>query len=147
MEVILLKDVEKIGKQGTVVKVKDGFARNFLVPNSLAVEATTHNLKKIQQDQEKKKVFLEKQKKELEVLAQKISKLSFTIKCEVHAEEELYGSVGAQEIVRVLKDEGIDVEKENILLNEPIKKLGIYDIPIKLHPEVSSKVKVWVVKK
>ncbi|MEW6170252.1 MAG: 50S ribosomal protein L9 [Candidatus Omnitrophota bacterium] len=147
MEVILLKDVEKIGKQGTVIKVKDGFARNFLLPNSLAVEATTHNLKKIQQDQEKKKVFLEKQKKELEVLAQKISKLSFTIKCEVHAEEELYGSVGAQEIVRVLKDEGIDVEKENILLNEPIKKLGIYDIPIKLHPEVSSRVKVWVVKK
>ena len=148
MEVILSQDVEKIGKAGSVVNVKDGYARNFLFPNKLALPVTQSNLKMLEQDKAKKNQHLEKIKKEAEELKGKLANFSLTLTALTKEEEEkLYGSITAQDIAGALKEEGFEIDKSYIVLNEPIKALGIYEIPIKLHPEVEAKVKVWVVKK
>jgi len=148
MEVILKKDVEKIGKAGAVVKVKDGFARNFLIPNNLAVPVTQSNLKTLEQEKVKKTQLSEKIKKEAEDLGKRLANLSLTMTALIKEEDEkLYGSISGYEIANALKDEGIEIDKSCIMLEEPIKALGIYEIPVKLHPEVEAKIKVWVVKK
>ncbi|HTZ11903.1 MAG TPA: 50S ribosomal protein L9 [Candidatus Margulisiibacteriota bacterium] len=147
MEVILNRDVDKLGKSGSVVKVKEGYARNFLIPNGLAIPLTPGNLKKLEQEKEKKTLELEKSRKAAEALRDKLSGLSLTITALSQEEEKIYGSVTAQDIVSSLKDEGIEIDKENIMLDEPIKSLGIYEVSVKLHPEVEGKIKVWIVKK
>jgi len=147
MEIILNQDVDRIGKAGAIVKVKDGFARNFLIPNSLAVPLTPANLKKIEQEKQRKSQELTKHKKDAEELKEKISALSLTMPVLTHDEEKLYASITAQDISAALKEEGLDIDTNCIVLDEPLKSLGIYEVPINLHPEVSLKVKVWVVKK
>ena len=147
MEIILTKDVDKIGKAGTVVKVKEGFARNFLIPNGMAVLLTPVNLKRLDQDKLKKDLELQKRKKECLDLAGKLSELSLTIQALTHEEDKLYANITSKDIADSLKEEGIEIDKNLILLDEPIKSLGIYEIPVKLHPEVPAKVKVWIVKK
>jgi len=147
MEVILTKDVDKIGKSGAVVKVKDGFARNFLMPHGLAIKVTPGNLKKIEQDKQKISLELEKKKGLALDLKARLDNFSLTISALVQAEEDLYGSITALDIYNALKDEGIEVDKSCIILDNPIKALGIYEILLKLYPEVESKLKVWVVKK
>jgi large subunit ribosomal protein L9 len=147
MEVILIKDVDKIGRAGTVVKVKDGFARNLLLPNKLAIEVTPGNLKRLEQDKQKNLEVLEKKKQEALVLKERLDNLSLTISATAQDEKSLYGSVTAQDVSNALKEEGIEIEKSLIILDEPIKSLGIYEIPVKLHPEVPAKIKTWIVKK
>jgi large subunit ribosomal protein L9 len=147
MEIILIQDVEKIGKAGSVAKVKDGFARNFLIPNNLAVPATAAALKKLEQEKLAKAAQLEKAKKEAEEVKARLAGISLTIAGLTHEEDKLYASIGAQDIAASLKDEGFQIEKHAIILDEPIKALGIYEVPVKLHPEVLAKVKVWIVKK
>lgn len=148
MEVILNKDVDKLGKSGQVIKVKDGFGRNFLIPNGLALPLTAANLKRLEQEKQRKVFQLEKIKKEAEALKEKLGSLSLTLAVLVKEEaEELYGSISAADIASALKEEGFDIDKNSIILDEPIKSLGIYEIPVKLHPEISAQVKVWVVKK
>lgn len=147
MEVILNQDVDKVGKSGQVLKVKDGFARNFLIPNKLAVLATAGNLKRLEQQKQVKAVQTEKLKEASIKLKEKLASLSLTISVLTQEDEKLYGSVSEQDLADALKEEGIVLEKSLIDLSEPIKALGIYEVPIKLHPEVSAKVKVWVVKK
>lgn len=149
MEVILNQDVDRIGKTGAVVKVKDGFARNFLFPNKLAVPLTASNLKKIEEEKQKKNAQSEKVKKEAIVLKEKIEKLSLTIQALTQEGEadKLYGSVAAQDIANALKEESLSLDKNSIILNDPIKSLGIYEVPVKLHPEVSANLKIWIVKK
>ncbi|MBI4972372.1 MAG: 50S ribosomal protein L9 [Candidatus Omnitrophica bacterium] len=147
MEVILSQDIERLGKSGTVVKVKDGFARNFLIPNGLALPVTSGNLKKLEQEKLKQASQLEKLKKEAEGLAEQLSGVSLTIPSLIHEEDKLYGSITSTDIAAALKEEGFDIDKDHIQLGEPIKSLGIYEVEIKLHPEVSTKVKIWVVKK
>ena len=147
MEVILTKDVDKIGKIGSVVKVKDGFARNFLLPKKLAIPVTEGNLKKLEQEKKKLIQGLEEKKQAALVLKERLDNLSLTISATAQDEKSLYGSVTAQDISDSLKEEGIEVEKNLIILEEPIKSLGIYEIIVKLHPEVSAKVKAWIVKK
>ena len=149
MEVILSKDVDQIGKAGAVVKVKDGFARNYLIPNFLAVPLTDSNLKRIEAEKQKKEAHLDKIKKECEALKARLAGLSITIPALTQEQEEdkLYGSVAAFDIAKALKEEGFEIEKSAILLPEPIKALGIYEIPIKLHPEVIAQIKIWIVKK
>jgi len=147
IEVILLQDVDKLGKIRQVVKVKDGFARNFLLPNKLAMPLTAQNLKKIEHQKELKLKAEQERKSKAEELAQKLSGKSFTITAQAHEGDKLYGSVTTHEISRILEEEGFAVEKNNILLSEPIKSTGIFDIEIKLHPEVKTKIKVWVVAK
>jgi len=147
MEVILNKDVPNIGKTGQVIKAKDGFARNFLIPNGLAVPVNTANLKKLEEDKQRKTLQQEKLKKEADQLSQKISGLSLTIPVLTQEEDKLYGSIGVVELVAALKEEGIELEKNKIVLAEPLKALGIYEVPVKLHPEVTATLKVWIVKK
>jgi len=147
MKVILTKDVDKIGKSGTLVKVKDGFARNFLLPRSLALEATCGNLKKLEQDKQKLSLGLEKKKSFAEDLKLRLDNFSLTISALVQEDESLYGSITAADISSALKDEKIEVDESCVILDKPIKVLGIYEIPLKLHPEVNTKLKIWVVKK
>ena len=147
MEVILTKDVDKIGKAGSVVKVKDGFARNLLFPKKLAIPVTKGNLKKIEEEKQKTIQGQEVKKQEALLIKERLDKLSLTISASAQDEKSLYGSVTAQDISAALKEESIELDKNIIMLDEPIKSLGIYEIPVKLHPEIQAKLKVWIVKK
>ncbi|TRZ94972.1 50S ribosomal protein L9 [bacterium] len=147
MEVILQQDVNKLGKAGQVVRVKDGFAHNFLIPRGLAVVSSLSNLKKLEKEKQQRNLGLERAKKHAEELRDRISKLSLTMPVLTQEEEKLYGSITSGDIQRLLKEEGFDIEKSSIMLEEPIKSLGIFEIPLKLHPEVSVNIKIWVVKK
>jgi large subunit ribosomal protein L9 len=147
MEVILKQDIEKLGRVGSIVNVKPGYARNFLIPNNLALPLNTANLKKLEQEKQRKIEELDKAKKAAEGLKEKLSGFSLTIPTLSQEDDKIYGSVTTQDIEKALKDEGFDIDKDYIILTEPIKSLGIYEIPIKLHPEVSTQIKVWIVKK
>jgi large subunit ribosomal protein L9 len=147
MEVILNQDVDRLGKAGQVIKVKDGFARNFLIPNGLAVPMTSSNLKRLEEERQKKTRQEDKVKKEAESIKEKIAGLSLTMPVLVQEEEKLYGSITAQDIITALKEEGFTIDKSAVLLEEPIKGLGIYEVGIKLHPEITTHIKVWIVKK
>ena len=147
VEVILRKDARNLGRAGQVVKVKDGYARNYLIPKGIAYLATKENIKKWEQEKQRLLKQLEKEKAKAQELADKISQVSINIVAEANEEETLYGSITEAHIANALKEEGIEVEKDAIVLPVPIKKLGIYNIEIDLHPEVKAEVKVWVVKK
>lgn len=147
MKVILIEDVKSIGSMGDIVDVKDGFARNFLFPKRLGRLANDSNLKIIEVIKKKKILAAAKEKKEAEDLKSKISTLSLTITVEAGDDDKLFGSVTSQDVAEAFKQEELLIDKKNIILEEHIKKLGVYQIPVKLHPEVSAEVKVWVVKK
>lgn len=147
LKVVLKSDVAGIGRTGDLKTVKDGFARNYLFPQGLAVTATEQAIRQIEQDQKKRQNKMDQEKKKAEELSSRLNNLSLTLTVEVNEEEKLYGSLTIQDIQKALGAEGIEVDKKAILLAAPIKDLGIYDIDIKLHPEVESKIKVWVVKK
>lgn len=146
MKLILIKDLEPSGKIGDIVNVKKGYARNYLLPQKLAIEATEANKKIV----EKEKLKVEKKKaegrKEAEELLQKLEKLSLTVSVQVGENDKLYGSVTAQDISDLLKKEGFDIDKRKIEISTPVKALGIYSIKIKLNSEVTATTKVWVVK-
>ena len=147
MNVILSKDVENLGKIGDVLKVKDGFARNYLFPEKLAYPATEANLKKIEQHKIKTAALDAQKKKEAEGLAEKLSKVSCTVTVEVNDLEKLYGSVTEADIAKALEVEGFSIDKKSIVLEKPIESLGIFDVDIKLYPEVVAKIRLWVAKK
>ncbi|NIA22641.1 MAG: 50S ribosomal protein L9 [Proteobacteria bacterium] len=146
MEIILLKQMEKLGKIGDVVKVKDGYARNYLLPKGYAIIASESNLKKVQHIVSSAKKKLMKLKDDAESLKEALSKLSLTVTVKAGEEDKLYGSVTTADIEELLKKEEYDIDKKKIVLDEPIKKLGVYDVKIKIHPEVVGTVKLWVVK-
>ena len=147
MEVILGKDVPKVGRIGDVVRVKEGFARNFLLPNKLAYPATPANLKRIAQQRAKLVAEQAQIRKDAEALAEKLSKLSCTVTVEVNDLDRLYGSVTDTDIVKALDVEGYQIDKRAIILEKPIEELGIFEVGIKLHPEVTAKIRLWVAKK
>lgn len=148
MEIILREDVRKIGKAGSVVKVKDGFARNYLLPKRMAMLVTPSNLKIIEHENKVREQQVEKMKAGAEELRSRIQALSLTISALTKdGSEELYGSVTANEVFDALKDEGLNLDKSCVSLAEPIRALGIYEIPVKLHPDVTAQLKVWIVKK
>ncbi|MFH0918713.1 MAG: 50S ribosomal protein L9 [Candidatus Omnitrophota bacterium] len=147
MEVILNQDVDKVGRKGAVVCVKEGFARNFLFPHNLAKPATPSSLKRLEQEEQLRSATSAKIKEESQLVKQRLSALALTIPALTQNEEKLYGSIHAQEIAEALKAEGFAIDKSVIDLPEPIKSLGIYEIPVKLHPQVIATVKLWVVKK
>ncbi len=146
MEIVLLKDVEKIGKIGDVVKVKDGFARNYLIPEGIAIIANESNKKRVGYliSAAKKKVY--RAKEDAERLSEELSKLSLTVSAKAGEEDKLYGSVTNSDIEKLLEKEGYEIDHKRIIIEEPIKKLGVYDIKIKLHSDVYSTIKLWVVK-
>ena len=147
IKIVLKGDVAGVGKTGDVKQVKDGFARNFLLPRNLASVATDHALRQVEIDQKKKETKKVLEKKKAQELAEKFNNLSVTMAVEVNEDGKLYGSLSAQDVEKALSAEGIEIDKKMILLDSPIKDLGIYDLDIKLHPEVAVKIKVWVVKK
>ena len=145
IKVILRKNIDKLGKDRDIVIVKDGFARNFLLPKGLALIATKDNINKIEQEKRKLEHNREIEKNKAKELADKLQGFSCTITAEAK-DDLLYGSITAVEISKALEDEQLNIDKTDILLEEPIKKLGIYEVEVRLHPEVSTKIKVWVVK-
>ncbi|MFH1479514.1 MAG: 50S ribosomal protein L9 [Candidatus Omnitrophota bacterium] len=147
MKVILIEDIAKVGSMGDIVNVKEGFARNFLLPKKLAKPATDSNMKIVEDIKRKKVLALERQKKEMVELKDKLALASCTIAVESGDDDKLFGSVNAQDIAQSLEQEGYSIDKKKIELAEPIKKLGVYHVCIKLHPEVTADVKVWVVRK
>ncbi len=147
MEVILCQQVPKVGKIGDVVKVKDGFARNFLLPRKLACPATPENKRRVEHEKTARLKEYEASKKEAQELAEKISKVSCTVTVEVNDLEKLYGSVSEIDIAHALEVEGLKIDRKIIELEKPIEELGIFEVGVKLHPEVTAKVRVWVAKK
>ena len=145
MKVILCADITNVGRQGDIKDVTEGYARNFLLPKSLVMEATPSNLKIW--DKRKEKLTKERDKVILEAkeLAEKIEKTSLTITVKVGDNGKLFGSVTTSHIAKALEDSGFAVEKHNILLPAPIKEAGTFDFDVRLHPEVLAKAKVWVV--
>ena len=147
MEVILSQDVQKLGKIGQVVKVKSGFARNYLFPQQLAYLATPGNLKRIEAEKTKRIELGQKVKQEAQTLAEKLSKVSCTVAVEVNDLDRLYGSISEADIAHALEQEGYTVDKKAIVLEKSIEELGIYEVGIRLHPEVIAKIRLWVTKK
>ena len=147
MKIILKQNIEKLGQRGDVREVTDGYARNFLLPQSLALEATPQNIEILERQKEKEVKELEKEKKEAELLGEKLEKLSCTISRQAGEDEKLFGSVTASHIASALKKEGIEIDKKNIELEKSIRELGVYTVLVKLPYEVKAKLKVWVVKK
>jgi large subunit ribosomal protein L9 len=141
----LRQNVETLGKAGETVKVADGYARNFLIPKGLAAEANVRNLKTF--EHEKKRILLQAEKiqKEAEETAAKLSAVECKIARRVGEQEKLFGSVGVKDIEEALIAQGVEIEKRNILLDEPIKALGEFPVRIKLSAGVTAEIKVIVV--
>lgn len=145
MKVILTQDVDNIGTIGDVVKVRDGYARNFLVPRGLATAATDASQKALEHH---KRVLEKKREKVLGAakgIAAQIEKTSVTVAKQVGEDEKIFGSVTPHELEELLKAEGINVSKKDITILEEIKKVGVYSAQVKLHSQVNAKFKVWVV--
>jgi large subunit ribosomal protein L9 len=146
MKVVLRKDVEKLGRQGSIVEVADGYARNYLIPKGFALVATEGNIKKVEEEKKQERIKYEREKNRALKIAEKISKITCTIRKQVGDENKIFGSVTSADISEALREEGIEIDKRNIEV-EDIKTLGVYSAKIKLHPEVIVDVKVWVVRK
>ncbi len=147
MKVILTQTVEKLGKMGEVIDVKDGYARNFLFPKNFAKEATTGNMKGIEGLKKKQAAIEATKLAEAKVAADKISAISMTMTAEAGEEDKLFGSITSEMIATALEAEGVKVDKKDIVLDEPIKKLGSYQVTVKIATEVKASLKVLIVKK
>lgn len=147
MEVILSCDIDTLGKTGDIVKVKDGYARNYLIPRAMAMEATKENMKTIERQKAKQMAIDEEKKKAANEIAEKLAKVSCTILVEVNDQEKLYGAIAESDILRLLEQEGFQFERKNLVIEKPIEELGIFEIGVKLHPDVIGKFRLWVNKK
>lgn len=146
MKIILRQDYDPLGKTGDVVTVKDGYARNFLIPKRIAISATPKNMKILEEEQKTLQHRENKDRRRAETLAKEMEKVSLTATVPVGEEDRVFGSVTAQTVADLLKEKGYDIDRRKIQLEEPIKALGIYAVPLKLHTDVEAKIRVWVVK-
>ena len=146
MKVILKETIEKLGKMGNIIEVKSGYARNFLIPKGLALEATPQNLKILEYEKRMKETAKKKEKGKAVVLAKKLENISCTVKVKAGDDDRIFGSVTHLDVKKALDSQGITVDKRNISLEENIKTVGIYHALVRLHPEVETKIKVWVVR-
>jgi large subunit ribosomal protein L9 len=146
MEVILRQAIENLGNPGDVVTVKPGYARNFLLPRGLAYEATPGNLKRIAAERQRLEAAESNRRETARELAKRIEEVSLTFAARVGDEGKLFGSITATDIAHQLDAQGVQVEKRQIDLHEPIKTLGVFRVPIRLHADVRPEVKVWVIK-
>ena len=145
MNVILKENVVSLGNAGDTVKVSDGYARNYLVPKGLAIEANTKNVKTMEHDKKRILQAADKERKLAEDIAGKLAGITCTIARRVGEQDKLFGSVGTKDIEKSLQDAGIEIEKKNILLDEPLKSLGEFSVRIKLPAGASAEVKVNIV--
>ena len=146
MEVILLKDLEGLGSEGEIVKVKPGFARNFLVPKGIALRASKSNLAVAEERKRIKEAKENRVEKVNQVLIDKLAKTNITIEVQVGEEERIFGSVTTQDIQKSLEEKGITIDRSCILMEEPIKSLGVYNVPVKITVDLESEIKVYVIK-
>jgi large subunit ribosomal protein L9 len=147
MKVILKSDVPKLGNAGDIITVKDGYARNYLIPKGLAIKADVGSVQALENLKKMLAQQMEKKKKEALKLKDRLMNISCTITRQAGEGEKIFGAVTARDIEEALKVENIHIDRKNILLEEPIKQLGIFEVPVKLHKDVEAKIKVWVVAK
>ncbi len=145
MEVILRQDVQSLGKAGEMVRVKPGYARNFLLPKGLAFEATEGNKKRIAAESKARDTRLASEKAEASALADRLGAATVSLKGKAGEEGKLFGSITAQDIADGLKAQGLEVDRRRIELEHPIKTLGFHSVAVRLHPDVHAEVKVNVV--
>jgi large subunit ribosomal protein L9 len=146
MELILREDVDKLGRRGEVVKVSDGYARNFLLPRGLGMEVNAANKAMIEKEKKAHTARLAKEKAEFESLAERIGGLRFVAPRKVGENDALYGSVTGGDVAEFLKSKGIEIDKRKVLIEEPVKQLGEHEVKVKLHPEVVASLKLLVTK-
>ena len=146
MELILRDDVDKVGRRGDIVKVKDGYARNFLLPRGLGMPVNAANKAMVEKEKRAHEARLAKEKVEFESLAARIGGLRFVAPRKVGENEVLYGSVTSGDVAEFLKAKGIEIDKRKVLLDEAIKHLGEHEVKIRLHPEVQASLKLLVTK-
>jgi large subunit ribosomal protein L9 len=145
MEVILRQHVEHLGSRGQIVKVADGYARNYLLPRKLALPATEGNKKQIEREKTKLDLLEAEERKGAGAMAERLSAVEIEIARRVGETDTLFGSVTSGDIVEALAAKGFEVDRRKVQLGEPIKRIGEFDVPIKLHREVTAQIKVKVV--
>ena len=146
MKIILLSDVENLGESGDVIAVKPGYARNKLIPQGLALRASNRNIAVANENKKVAIAKLERENQALNFLAKKLSKVEITIEVKVGDEEKMFGSITNKDIHKELIDKGFEIEKNQISIEEPIKALGIYHINVKISKDITSDVKLYVIK-
>ena len=146
MEIILLCDVENLGQSGDIINVKPGFARNKLIPQGLALRASNRNVAIAKEKKKTAGIKLEREKQALELLAKKLSNVELTIEVKVGEEEKMFGSITNKDIHKELTEKGFDLDKNQITLKEPIKALGIFHVNVKIAKDITSDVKLYVIK-
>jgi large subunit ribosomal protein L9 len=146
MKIVLIKSVERLGKSGDIVTVKEGFARNYLLPQGLALPATSGGVARFEHEKKTEVQREVRRVREAEELSSRLALVSLTAAVQAGEDDRLFGSVTAQDIAELLAKEGHDIDKRKILIEEPIKALGVYTVPVKLHKDVTAEVKVWVVR-
>jgi len=146
MEVILLEDVDGLGRRGERREVARGYARNLLLPKKLALPATSAGAKVFAEAERVRRLRGEKESREAQILAEKLAKVSVKIPAQVGEDEKLFGSVTTQDIAAALKAQGFDIDRRKIQLEEPLKVLGVYKVDVKLYQDIQVALKVWVTK-
>jgi len=146
MDIILLKDYEGLGEAGDVVNVKPGFARNKLIPEGVALRASKRNLAIAQERKKTAHTRLEREEASYDALVKKLSNTEITIEAQVGDEDKMFGSVTAMDIHKSLGEQGIEVDRQAILLDDPIKALGIYHVPVRVAPNLNGDIKIYVIK-
>ena len=146
MKVILLKDVDRVGSAGEIVQISDGFGRNFLIPKNQALLATDANVAQFETRRRQHEAAADREQKGASSLAQQLEKASLTAQVKVGEDDQMFGSVTSQNIADLLKEQGHDIDRRLIELDEPIRALGVYNVKINLFTEVVASVKLWVVK-
>ena len=146
MKIILTQDSPSVGAQGAVVTVKDGYARNYLLPRGLAKPATAANTRVIEALKRRQTAQADAARGAAQQTAEQLAALSCTISAPVGEQEKLHGAVTAADIAEALKEHGVVLDKRQLALEAPITALGVYKVPVKLHPDVTATVKVWIVK-
>lgn len=146
MKIILTETLDNLGDAGSVLDVKDGYARNFLIPRKLALVASKGNMKVYEELKRRKEARDNRAQREAVALSKKLEKASCTIPVAVGKEDQIFGSVTAQHVSEHLDEQGFEIDRRLIEIEEPIRALGVYDVSIRLHAEVRATVKVWVVK-
>ncbi|MDZ7724161.1 MAG: 50S ribosomal protein L9 [candidate division KSB1 bacterium] len=146
MKIILKKDISTLGTAGEIIDVKPGYARNYLIPKGFAVSATGSNLKIYEQERKVRERRIEEEKQQAQILADKLNSVSVTATVQVGEEDKVFGAVTNQNIADLLHEKGFEIDRKKIILEEPLKELGVYNVPIKLYQDVEATIKVWIVR-
>lgn len=146
MQVILKTHVDKLGDEGELVVVANGYAHNYLIPRKLAIQATDKNRRALEHEKRMTIDLDAKEKREVEKLAGELANLSCTITMQAGENDRLFGSVTSLDIAAALEEQGVEIDRRKIVLDEPLKELGVFTVPAKVHADVTAEIKVWIVK-